>query len=100
MLDEREDGLKLIRECIEKRGHKTRVIDFSIGTGAIQPSLNADITCDELALAGGTTRDNVRAGLSKERDKVTSAMARGLATKFNELHQAGALQGVIAVGGM
>src|SRR5215467_12914431 len=100
MLDEREDGLRLIRQHVEKRGHKAVVIDFSIGTGAIEPSLRADITCDELALAGGTTREAIRSGLSTERDKVTAAMARGLASKFTELHQAGALQGVIAVGGM
>jgi uncharacterized protein (UPF0261 family) len=100
MLDEREDGLKLIKDHIEKRGHKAIVIDFSIGTGAIQPSVKADITCDELALAGGTTKDNIRASLSKERDKVTAAMARGLAAKLDELHHAGTLQGVIAVAGM
>jgi uncharacterized protein (UPF0261 family) len=100
MLDERDVGLRLIKEQIEKRGHKAVVIDFSIGTGAIQPSLKADITCDELALTGGSSRDNIRAGLSTERDKVTAAMARGLAGKLSELHRAGSLQGVIAVSGM
>src|SRR5262245_50701866 len=100
MMDEREDGLKLIKEHIEKRGHQALIIDFSIGTGGIQPSFSADITCDELAIAGGTTKAQVRAGLSTERDKVTAAMAKGLATTFTELHQAGRLQGVIAVAGM
>jgi uncharacterized protein (UPF0261 family) len=100
MLDEREDGLQLIRDVVEKRGHKAIVIDFSIGTGAITPSLRADVTCDALAQAGGTTREKIRAGLSTERDKVTAAMARGLASTFAQLHEAGSLQGVIAVGGM
>src|SRR4030095_2007027 len=100
MLDEREVGLRLIHEQIEKRGHKPIVIDFSIGTGAIQPSLKADITRDEVALAGGTSRDEIRAGLSTARDKITAAMARGLASKFTDLHRAGALQGGIAVGGL
>ena len=100
MMDERDVGLKLIKDHIQKRGHQAIVIDFSIGTGAIEPSFNADITCDDVSLAGGMTRDEVRAGFTKQRDKVTAAMAEGLAIKLSELHQAGSLQGVIAVAGM
>src|SRR5262245_38583253 len=100
MMDERDVGLKLIKEHIEKRGHQAIVIDFSIGTGAIEPSFAADITCDELSVAGGMTRDEVRAGFTKQRDAVTAAMAKGLAVKLTELHQRGSLQGVIAVAGM
>jgi uncharacterized protein (UPF0261 family) len=100
MMDERDVGLGLIKEQIEKRGHKAIVIDFSIGTGAIDPSFKADITCDDLSLAGGMTREQVRAGFTKQRDAVTSAMAKGLATRLSELHRAGSLQGVIAVAGM
>jgi uncharacterized protein (UPF0261 family) len=100
MLDERDVGLRLIQTQIEKRGHKAIVIDFSIGTGGIQPSFKADITCEEVAVAGGTSGDKIRAGLSTERDKVTAAMARGLASQLSEIHRRGALQGIIAVGGM
>lgn len=100
MMDERDIGLKLIREQIEKRGHKAVVIDFSIGTGGIEPSFTADVTCDALALAGGTTRAEIRAGLSTQRDKITAAMARGLESTLSEMHAAGNLQGVIAVSGM
>jgi uncharacterized protein (UPF0261 family) len=100
MLDEREDGLRLIKEQIEKRGHRAIVLDFSIGTGGIEPSFTPDVTCDELARAGGSSREEIRATLSTERDKVTSAISRGLVAKFAELHKAGELQGVLAVGGM
>jgi uncharacterized protein (UPF0261 family) len=100
MLDERDVGLELIRSVIEKRGHKAIVIDFSIGTGGIQPSLIADVTCDELARAGGMSRDEIRAVLSSKRDKVTAAMAEGLAATLGDLHRTGTLQGVIAVAGM
>ncbi len=100
MMDERDIGLKLIQEQIEKRGHKAVVIDFSIGTGGIDPSFTADITCDELAEAGGTTRAQIRATLSTQRDKITAAMSRGLEIKLSEMHAAGTLQGVIAVSGM
>jgi uncharacterized protein (UPF0261 family) len=100
MLDEREAGLTLIKDQIEQKGHKTLVIDISIGTGAIDSALKADITCDEVAVAGGTTIEAVRKMLGKERDKATSTVAEGLGNKLLDLHGAGTLEGVIAVGGM
>jgi len=100
MLDEREEGLRTIKEQIEKRGHKTVLIDFSIGTGGIETSLKPDITCDEVARAGGMSIDEIRETLAKEREKATSAMAEGLTKKVQELYQAGEVKGIIAVGGM
>jgi uncharacterized protein (UPF0261 family) len=100
MLDEREEALRLLKDRIEARGHKTILIDISIGTGAIESSLKADITCDELARSGGTTIHEVREMLAKERDKATAAMAEGLDRTLRNLQQTGKLKGVIAVGGM
>ena len=100
MLDEREAGLRLLKERIEQKGHKTILIDFSIGTGGVETSLKADITCDEVARAGGLTKDRIRRMLAKEWEEVASAMAEGLTKKVLELHQAGELKGIIAVGGM
>jgi uncharacterized protein (UPF0261 family) len=100
MLDEREPGLTLIKDHTEKRRHKTVLIDISMGTGAIDSALQADITCEEIALAGGAPIEGVREMLAKERDKATSTMAEGLGKKLLDLHEAGDLQGVIAVGGM
>lgn len=100
MLDEREQGLSLILEHIKKRGHQAILMDISIGTGAVAPTLEPDISCEELALAGGTSSDQVRAMLAKEREKATSAMAEGLSRKLLDLHHEGRLQGVMAVGGM
>ena len=100
MLDEREEGLRLLKDRIEARGHKTILIDISIGTGAIESSLKADIPCDELARSGGTTINEVREMLAKERDKATSAMAEGLDRTLRDLQQTGKLKGVIGVGGM
>jgi uncharacterized protein (UPF0261 family) len=100
MLDEREAGLTLIKDHIEQKGHRTLLIDISMGTGAIDSALKADITCDEVALAGGTTIEAVRGMLAKERDKATSTVAKGLGKKLLDLHEAGELKGVIAVGGM
>ncbi|HUT71868.1 MAG TPA: Tm-1-like ATP-binding domain-containing protein [Desulfatiglandales bacterium] len=100
MLDEREEGLGLLKEHIEGRGHKTILIDISIGTGAIRSQLKADISSDELAQVGGTTIDKIMEMLAKERDKATSIMAEGLGTKLLDLYDGTDLQGVIAVGGM
>jgi len=100
MLDEREEGLRILKGCIEGRGHKTILIDISIGTGAITSSLKADITCEELAQAGGTTIDKIKDMLAKKRDKAISTMAEGLSKKLVDFYQVGELQGIIAVGGM
>jgi len=100
MLDEREEGLSIIKQHIERRGHKAILIDITIGTGAITSSLGAEISCEDLAKAGGTTIDAIKAMLAKERDKATSIMAAGLGKRLVDLYQAGELEGIIAVGGM
>ena len=53
MIDEREEALNLIKERIEQHGHKALLIDISIGTGAIVPSIKADIDHGELSGLGG-----------------------------------------------
>jgi uncharacterized protein (UPF0261 family) len=100
MLDEREAGLRTIKEHIEQRGHRPLLIDISIGTGAISSALKADIPCEEVAKAGGATIGAVREMLAKERNKATSMMAQGLGKTLSDLHRSGTLEGVIAVGGM
>jgi uncharacterized protein (UPF0261 family) len=100
MLDEREEGLQLIKNQIQKRKHKTILVDISIGTGAISSDLKADITPEALAQAGGSTIATVKAMLAKERDKATSIIAEGLGRKLIELLNTKKLDGVIAVGGM
>jgi len=100
MLDEREEGLRIVKDCIEGRGHKTILIDISIGTGAVISSLKPDITCEELAQAGGTTIREIKDMLAKKRDEAISTMAEGLGKKLLDFHQVGELQGIIAVGGM
>ena len=100
MLDEREEGLRIVKEQIQKRKQKTILIDISIGTGAISSDLKADITPAEIALAGGSTIETVKTMLAKERDQTTAIMASGLGRKLSELLNDKKLSGVIAVGGM
>jgi len=100
MLDEREEALKLIKEQIERRGHKAVIIDVSIGTGAIIPSLAADIRCEEVAKLAGGTIEEIKSMLAKERGKATSLMAEGLTKKVLELYKGRELKGIIAIAGM
>jgi uncharacterized protein (UPF0261 family) len=99
MLDEREEALQIIKEQIEKRGHKSILIDISIGTGAIVSSLKPDISSEEIAHLGGGTLDQIKGMLSTERGKATSIVAEGLSKKVIEFHRANKLEGIIAIAG-
>ncbi len=77
MLDEREEALRTIKEQIERRGHRTVLIDIGVGTGAVVPALKADVSSREMVeLARG-------AGSSATGRKETAAslMAEGLTKK-------------------
>ena len=100
MLDEREEALKIIKDQIEKRGHRVILVDVTIGTGAIAAALKPDVTSDEIARLAGGSLEGVKKMLAKEREKATSMMAEGLSRKVLELHQSGKLKGMIAIAGM
>jgi len=100
MLDEREQVLKIIKDQIEKRGHKVVLIDITIGTGAIAPALKADVSSDEIARLAGGSLEDIKKMLAKERDKAISMMAEGLSKKVLQLHKAGDLKGIIVIAGM
>ena len=96
MLDEREEALRLIRDRIRQREHVTCLIDISVGTGAIVPTLEADASCRELAELA-----EARAGLAVGRgDAPVAVMTAGLKAKIRDLHGCGQLQGVVAITGM
>jgi uncharacterized protein (UPF0261 family) len=100
MLDEREEALKLIKDRIERRGHKALLIDISIGTGAIIPSIKADVSCRELVQSVGGPAEGVEAMLLGQRDRAISIMAEGLTKKVCALHASGDLQGILVISGM
>jgi uncharacterized protein (UPF0261 family) len=100
MLDEREGVLRIIKRQIEKRGHKTLLMDISVGIGGIVSSLKADIDCQEiLDLVGGSVEE-VKGMLATSRDKAISVMAAGITKKLLALYKTGELEGIIAVAGM
>ena len=100
MMDERADGLLLIREYIANRGLEPVLVDISMGTGALDSPVAPDVDNSRLASAGGMDIAAVKAMLATTREKATATMAAGLGVILSEMHAAGGLQGVIAVGGM
>jgi uncharacterized protein (UPF0261 family) len=100
MIDEREEALGLIKERIEHHEHKALIIDISIGTGAIVPTLKADIDCGELSELGGGPSEGVSGYLPDRRKEAISIMAKGLRERIMALHKSGDLQGMIAITGL
>jgi uncharacterized protein (UPF0261 family) len=100
MLDEREEALGLIKERIEQRGHKALLIDISIGTGAIDPSLRADIGYGEISKLGGGPSTGVMEYLPGRREDAITIMSNGLKEKVTGLHKRGELDGILAVTGL
>lgn len=93
-LDTYGKEIDFVKERIEQRGHKTIVIDISMRG---EPLLPADVTCDEIAEAGGTTIEEIRA--SDKRQEINRIMIKGAIEKVKQLYSAGAFDGIIAIGG-
>jgi uncharacterized protein (UPF0261 family) len=100
MIDEREEALSLIKERIEQHGHKVLLMDISIGTGAIVPSIKADIDSGELSKLGGGPSAGVAEYLPDRREDAISIMAKGLKEKVMSLHKSGDLEGMLAISGL
>jgi uncharacterized protein (UPF0261 family) len=100
MLDEREEALRVIKDRIEQRGHRALLMDISVGTGAIVPSLTADVTCRELIELAERAAEAAGGAIPGKKESATSLMAKGLTEKISALHEAGELQGIIAITGM
>ena len=93
-LDTKGDEVGYLKQQIEARGHGTMVMDVGI---LGQPSLRADVTRQEVVAAGGSSLSEVLA--ADDRRQAVQIMTEGASRIAQELHQAGGLSGVIAVGG-
>jgi uncharacterized protein (UPF0261 family) len=93
-LDTKGEETRYIKELIEKRGHKTIVIDTSmLGEASFPP----DISRDEVAEAAGTRMKEIIA-LANEA-KANAVMAEGASKIVQELHSSQRLDGIISAGG-
>ena len=93
-LDTYGKEIDFVKERIEQRGHKTIVIDISMRG---EPLIPADVTCEQIAEAGGATIEEIRA--SDKRHEINRIMIKGAIEKIEQLYSASALDGIIAVGG-
>ena len=93
-MDTKGDEVRYLREQIEARGHETVVVDVGV---LEEPPLQADLTRQEVAKAGGLSLPEVLA--SGDRRIAVQTMMDGASKIAEELHQAGKLSGVIGVGG-
>jgi uncharacterized protein (UPF0261 family) len=79
---------------IEDKGFKTILMDTSIGG---EPTLQPDISSEEVAHLGGGNIQEIRA--SRNTGQVTHIMIKGASIKVKELLGKGLLDGIIAFGG-
>jgi uncharacterized protein (UPF0261 family) len=93
-LDTKGLEIQYIKEIIEKRGHRVFLIDSGI---LGKPTLRPDITREEVAVAAGTTLDDIKA-IGNE-SKAIEMMAMGLCNLVKSLYHSGRLDGVISFGG-
>ncbi len=93
-LDTKGQEIKFVKDIIEQRGHKALIVDDGIlGKPAIRP----DITREEVAMAAGTTLNDIKAiGIES---KAIEMMASGLRNIVKKLYHSGRLDGVISIGG-
>ncbi len=93
-LDTKRDEFAWLGARLTEAGCATVLLDvgtYSDGGGI------ADITAEEVATAGGADLADLRA--TGDRGAAMGAMARGAAVLVRRLHQAGRLDGLLAVGG-
>lgn len=93
-LDTKGEEFKFLKNEIERRGHRTFVID----TGVVgESAFKADISNEEIAKAGGTSIETLKA--RDDRGEAIDAMARGIAEIIQIIHANGTIDGIISMGG-
>jgi len=94
-LDNRDQEVSYLKECILRRGHQALIIDIGFKG---EPRLEADITADDVARAAGEKIEKLRD--PQERQRATEVMIKGAIAKLGALCRAGQVAGMIAPGGM
>lgn len=92
--DTKADEMKFLRACVEKVGVKAIMMDVGVLRPAAFP---VEITQHDVAAAAGHTIEQVIA--AGDENRAMQIMALGASTKAAELHRAGQIHGMIALGG-
>jgi uncharacterized protein (UPF0261 family) len=97
-LDTKGEEAKYLKEQIERKGHKTIIIDVGV---LGKPAFKADISRVKVARAGGKSLaeliDAARKGA--DRSEATNVMIEGVKNIVRKLHAQGKLDGIISLGG-
>lgn len=93
-LDTKGVEYAFVKELLQRRGFRTLVIDVGVlGPPAVTP----DVTRNEVAAAAGEDLQQLVA--AGDRGRAMAAMSRGAAALVPQLHAAGRLDGILALGG-
>ncbi|MFW6162363.1 MAG: Tm-1-like ATP-binding domain-containing protein [Planctomycetota bacterium] len=93
-LDTKGADFAFVNGEIERRGHQTLVIDAGV---VGEPGIQADVPAAEVAEAGGTSLEDLRA--KQDKALAMETMTKGIAAVVKELHDKGQIDGVLAMGG-
>lgn len=93
-LDTKADEVAFLRDQVKQQGCTPLV--FDPGSGGT-PGFAADVTREEIALAGGSKLDDLLA--SQEKATIQNTMISGLVNKVVQLYSEGKFSGVVSVGG-
>lgn len=92
--DTKGEEYGFLRDQIAAQGVNTLLVDTSV---LQEPKLKPDIPSSEVAAAGGSNLDELRA--AEDRGQAVMAMASGASALIKQLHGAGKLDGIIGLGG-
>ena len=95
-LDTKGDQFAYLKKLIEERGH--RVITMDVGVLGEPPFVPA-ISSAEVARAGSTSLEELRASREHEPTAVMDRMAQGAVRLAKKLYDNGEMDGVVAGGG-
>jgi len=95
-LDTKGQEVTFLKELIERRGQQAILLDM--GTGG-EFSIPADISCEDVAKAGGISIHEMRTS-TKSRGEIVSIMTKGAIKKTLELFQSDNIAGIVGVGGV
>lgn len=93
-LDTKGNEFAFVRAEIERRGHRTLVVDTGIMG---EPGFAPEVAAAEVAQAGGASLASLRA--AGDRGAAVAAMARGAAAVVRRLYEDGRLDAILAMGG-
>lgn len=95
-LDTRGPEFLAFRDLVLEQGLNAILLDFSMEQA---PKVQGDITCEEVARAGGLDIESVRAKYQVERKTATDCMIRGARAIVGRLAAEGRIQAVFGAGG-